>query len=91
MLKDSPWVMNPTPRQTGLGKQFGFGILLSPKLMVASLASAIVLLHVSCYVYCVDIQFRTVHGLLKTQVTAGQDSRQNPPPPVLRFMKPCGQ
>lgn len=79
MLKDSPWVMNPTPCQTGLGKQPGFGVLLTLKLMAASLANALVLLHVPCYVYGVDIQFRAVHGLLKTQVAAGQDSRQDTP------------
>lgn len=69
----------PNSMPDGISKTACFGVLLSLKLMAASLANALVLLHVPCYVYGVDIQFRAVHGLLKTQVAAGQDSRQDTP------------
>lgn len=46
--------------------------------MEAFSANTFVLLHVSCYVYSVEMQFRAVCGILKTSVTAEKESNQAP-------------
>jgi hypothetical protein len=54
--------------------------------MEAFVPNTFVLLHVSCYVYSVEMQFRAVCGILKTSVTAGKESSQPPKSEVCKAL-----